>query len=217
MCVMTTEKLLWLSVPQFLIQNRSLVCTYIRTSIYTTNQSWYNTGSFVLLILRAVTPFQLFWSSWILHKEGWKNISSIQGFSKRETATAFQPSVSTRLNLPLLHRNWVMVPCAGGAWEVESTASEWGCWARHAPPATHTAAAAPAPVNSPSIWRGRAFFKGELVQLHKGLRTFFTDIFANYLLNYSACLLNKGSDSAEFSWNRSRPPKDCHLLFQING
>lgn len=62
---------------------------------------------------------------------------------------------------------------------------------------THTHRAAATAV-LPIAQTSEPFFKGELIQLHKRLKTFLLTFFAKYLLNHSNFLLNKCINSVDF-------------------
>lgn len=132
MCITTTEmKLFRLVVLEFLIQNRWFICVYTYTHTMT-NQSKH-----LYLSMQSDLSSYSAVHEHCIRGAGSTFLAS-KDFKKRKTVTAFQPSITTRQNLPLLYRNWVIMPCAGGAWEVKSRVSEWGCRARHTPTPTPT-------------------------------------------------------------------------------
>lgn len=179
MCIVTTEEQpLWPLVLQFLIQiDHSFVSTHIYVHIHDKplpTECWF---------LSIYHPpchhtFPPILKVNNLHLVGgWMCISSIQKFWKRETATAFQPSINARLHPPLLDRNWVVVAFAGGAWEVKSTASEWGCWARHTHTPTQQLLLLFLSIAPPS--EGERLFQRWTDSAAQGLK----DNFTNYFLN----------------------------------
>lgn len=151
---------------------RSLVCVYTHVRTH----AWQTTPNRMLVPFHHTFPPILKVKN--LHLVGgWMCISSNQKFWKRETATAFQPSINARLHPPLLDRNWVVVAFAGGAWEVKSTASEWGCWARHTHTPTQQLLLLFLSIAPPS--EGERLFQRWTDSAAQG----FKDNFTNYFLN----------------------------------
>lgn len=130
-----------------------------------------------------ITSLQPVWNSCVLCKGSHRHIPNrhpkifkIEKRKKRkkksENVIAFQPSIKTRQNPVLLCGNWVIMPCAGGAWRWNPQAvNEVAGHDAHIH--THTASATAIAVSRPGIWRRwTTFFGGELTQLHKGFRRF---------------------------------------------